>query len=71
MRFANDRLGPFLQAIVIEAERRVVATDPTRFRQPDRRFPERLRNPVADLPLPPPRRGPGTPAHRPGGNCLR
>ena len=46
----GGRLGPFLQAVVIEAEHRGGATDPVRFRQPGGQRPERLRNPAARLP---------------------
>ena len=38
----GGRLGPFLQAVVIEAERRGGATDAVRFRQPDGQRPERF-----------------------------
>ena len=49
------RKDTLLQTVVIEAEHRGGATDPMGFRQPCGHNPERLRNPSARLPLPPPR----------------
>ena len=45
-RLLGSRLGPFLQAVVIEAECGGGATDAMRARQPDGQVPQRLRNAV-------------------------
>src|SRR5581483_11794548 len=50
-RWKRGRRGPFLQAVVIEAERGRSATDPVSLRQTDSECPEGLRNALAACPL--------------------